>query len=152
MTGHGQDGHATSKCVTTVNSQYDPIQIGEKLTRTSDPGNQKYGKGMYFAASRADALNFAKARHGHAYTGARHKSWRLGFSCDRDEKLVAWASCPRIPGGSGTLSLQRAGRPRYVRGIAVFTYMSCTPSMSGEGRRSQTGATMAVATISCNHR
>ena len=51
-----------------VNSKYDPITIGENLTRTSDHSYQKYGEGMYFAASRADALNFAKAQHGHAYT------------------------------------------------------------------------------------
>ena len=43
----------------------------------------------------------------------------------------AWASCPRLPGRSGTLPPQRARRPCYVRGIAAFTFMSHTPCRTG---------------------
>lgn len=51
-----------------VNSKYDPIQVGARLTRPSNRSNQKFGAGMYFALTREDALNFAKGQHGHKYT------------------------------------------------------------------------------------
>ncbi len=51
-----------------VNSEHDPIKAGGRLTRVSNCSNQKYGKGMYFALSREDALIFSEAQHGHKYT------------------------------------------------------------------------------------
>ena len=51
-----------------VNQEYDPIEIGSILTRTSDHSKQKIGEGMYFALTREDALEFSKKNHGHKYT------------------------------------------------------------------------------------
>ena len=55
----------------------------------------------------------------------------FGFSWKRAENPVARASRPlgrghpaRAIRASGTLPRQRAGRPRYVRGVIAFTFMS----------------------------
>jgi hypothetical protein len=67
---------ASSKGLTVyrlVDKEHDPVGVGKRLTRISDCSNQKYGPAMYFAFTREDALNFAKAQrakgeHGHKYT------------------------------------------------------------------------------------
>jgi hypothetical protein len=51
-----------------VNDKYDPIEISNVLSRTSDHSNQKIAEGMYFALTREDALEFSRKNHGHAYT------------------------------------------------------------------------------------
>lgn len=51
-----------------VNDQHDPTRVGEILVRTSDHSHQKLGNGMYFAASREDALQFARTQREHEYT------------------------------------------------------------------------------------
>lgn len=70
----GQD--VSSKDLTVyrlVDKEHDPVGAGKALTRISDCSNQKYGPAMYFAFTREDALNFAKAQqakgeYGHKYT------------------------------------------------------------------------------------
>jgi hypothetical protein len=51
-----------------VDSDHDPTDVGAFLTRCSDHSKQKLGSGMYFAATRKDALAFAAKHHGHKYS------------------------------------------------------------------------------------
>lgn len=56
-----------------VDTEHDPVDAGTSLTRISGYSNQKYGPAMYFAFTREDSLNFAKAQrakgeHGYKYT------------------------------------------------------------------------------------
>jgi hypothetical protein len=56
------------KAFRLVDQRYDPVEVGRYLTRISDFSNKKLGRGMYFALTREDALQFAKKDHGHEYT------------------------------------------------------------------------------------
>ena len=43
-----------------VNVAYDPVTVGQYLTRPSNHSNQKNGEGMYFAVDRQSAISFNK--------------------------------------------------------------------------------------------
>lgn len=51
-----------------VNSQHDPIEPGQFLTRPSDHSNQKLGVGMYFSPTVEALQTFLDTHHGHTYT------------------------------------------------------------------------------------
>jgi len=87
-----------------VHVDHDPVQVGQKLSRSSDKSNQKLGKGMYFALSRQDALGFAGTRN-YAYTHLVEVTVPYAvsdfFDQRKDENAVAkWVSThpnPDIP-------------------------------------------------------
>ncbi len=51
-----------------VDRSHDPIEIGSLLLRTSGHSREKFGRGMYFCATRNDARIFLDAHHGYRYT------------------------------------------------------------------------------------
>jgi hypothetical protein len=46
----------------------DPTEVGDRLFKFSEGKQAKLGDGMYFAASRKDALEFFRSNHGRVYT------------------------------------------------------------------------------------
>lgn len=51
-----------------VHEDHDPVTVGSQLFRISDHSNQKIAKGMYFALTREDALEYARNVRKHEYS------------------------------------------------------------------------------------
>jgi hypothetical protein len=71
-----------------VHRNYDPVEEGEFLTRSSCYSREKIAHGIYFTPSRDEALTFAKQPHRHTYSHLLTCSL-VGVSLDDVVDLVA---------------------------------------------------------------